>query len=363
MVVSASSDGVSTVSTRLRLHGHRSGPLNINVRLNKEEGGKLGLQINILMNSGLLKIAEVCQGGLAQAWNVEHGDQEQIRRGDWLISVNGVSEPPGAVFSQLSRNGELDLVISRQKPSLPPSASSSPESLRGAGAWQEAPDAVCRFPVIVESSEDGRLGVEVNVTSKAITVMGIREGAILEWNKENPDREVRIGDRIVFVGGAPQDEHISSLWRPGEKRIVFARGGGRRWLGGAAASAAASEVLGERAFEKLPVVSIDERCAGSDVCGICLEDWETGMTAVRLPCAHTFHKDCASQWLVGRSALCPLCQWAADCPRSGASLSRPCCGGGKEEDEEGEGEIDDESPVHIQQMPQSWIGRAILRSV
>ncbi|KAJ2716132.1 hypothetical protein H4R19_000817 [Coemansia spiralis] len=49
--------------------------------------------------------------------------------------------------------------------------------------------------------------------------------------------------------------------------------------------------------------------AEAEQCSICLCDMAVGDTAVLLvPCNHTFHVDCARQWLTQRSTLCPLCK-------------------------------------------------------
>ena len=44
-------------------------------------------------------------------------------------------------------------------------------------------------------------------------------------------------------------------------------------------------------------------------CAICLDDYETGQTQVRvLPCKHIFHPQCIDEFLEKRSSLCPLCK-------------------------------------------------------
>ena len=67
-------------------------------------------------------------------------------------------------------------------------------------------------------------------------------------------------------------------------------------------------------FALLPVAIIDV-ATDDDCCSICLGDLvepEDGSDslpceAIRLPCNHVFHRDCASQWLA-KSMLCPLCK-------------------------------------------------------
>ena len=46
---------------------------------------------------------------------------------------------------------------------------------------------------------------------------------------------------------------------------------------------------------------------GEKACCICLEDFAEGDTVVGLPCSHSFHFDCAKEWLKA-SQECPLCR-------------------------------------------------------
>merc|ERR1712226_146155 len=122
-----------------------------------------------------------------------------------------------------------------------------------------------------------------------------------------------MGDRIVFANAATKADLKDILCKPGEKHMVFFRG----------PESQTGQMLNEQEFARLPEECVAECNVGYDVCGICLDDWVAGEKAVRLPCGHHFHRDCCSHWLVGRSACCPLCQWAADCPRP---CRHVCCG-------------------------------------
>ncbi|KHN29410.1 E3 ubiquitin-protein ligase RLIM [Glycine soja] len=43
-----------------------------------------------------------------------------------------------------------------------------------------------------------------------------------------------------------------------------------------------------------------------DPCAICINAFNSGDNAARLPCSHVFHPNCILQWFVQKS-MCPLC--------------------------------------------------------
>ncbi|KAK8635904.1 hypothetical protein V6N13_004617 [Hibiscus sabdariffa] len=47
---------------------------------------------------------------------------------------------------------------------------------------------------------------------------------------------------------------------------------------------------------------------GDDGCTICLEGFEAGLYAARMPCSHIFHGECIQEWLK-QSHYCPVCRF------------------------------------------------------
>lgn len=45
----------------------------------------------------------------------------------------------------------------------------------------------------------------------------------------------------------------------------------------------------------------------SESCAICLESYQEGESLRKMPCQHTFHKDCVDHWLESRTT-CPYCR-------------------------------------------------------
>ncbi|XP_047960046.1 E3 ubiquitin-protein ligase MPSR1 [Salvia hispanica] len=60
------------------------------------------------------------------------------------------------------------------------------------------------------------------------------------------------------------------------------------------------------AMETVEVVVGEEE--GGDQCVICLEDWEAGEKAKRMPCKHRFHGECIEKWLRIHGS-CPVCRY------------------------------------------------------
>jgi len=227
------------------------------------------------------------------------------------------------VLATFPTAGRIELIISRTRP----------------GGDESAPGNARRFPVAVSVDEDTKLGLSVRRMQDGVLVLGVKDtGSIAAWNRENPSFGVQSGDRIVFVNGARPADLLDTLSKPGEKHMVLCRG----------PKEAKGLVLGTEAFAQLPEETIGEDTQGADVCGICLEDWESGERVVRLGCGHHFHRACCAQWLKGSSALCPLCHWAADCPRPCGSRCNTA-----EEDEEFLGDVGDEILLGVQGIPKS----------
>jgi len=52
---------------------------------------------------------------------------------------------------------------------------------------------------------------------------------------------------------------------------------------------------------------------GSEMCTICLSDYEVGEALIGLPCGHRLHSTCGREWLLRWSKRCPECKRSALC--------------------------------------------------
>eukprot|EP01041_Mallomonas_annulata_P003491 gene3491-6949_t len=67
----------------------------------------------------------------------------------------------------------------------------------------------------------------------------------------------------------------------------------------------------EKAIQGLPKVNVtadDIQEESNKECMICLQEHRVGALALKLPCSHLFHIDCAEEWLK-RKCTCPICNY------------------------------------------------------
>lgn len=274
---------------------------DVAVEVVRESNSKLGIAVHVVLEEDLLLVQGVHLGGLIDGWNQEHPDL-RVGRGDWIVSVNGVGDGGGNMFAELQREGRLTIVFSLRQPNRSTRSESRPSD-------QQAPRPH-RFSITLKKEAESLLGVQVISARQGLGIVSIGPGLVRDWNMADPRHEVRPGDRIVFVNGVRSQRMVSELTKVGTLYIVLQRG----------TAASEKNVLAGEVAEDLPVTTYYEGnpdFANSEVCGICLEDWREGEDAVRLPCKHLYHLECALQWLKKHSVNCPLCGWAADLDQAG----------------------------------------------
>lgn len=49
-------------------------------------------------------------------------------------------------------------------------------------------------------------------------------------------------------------------------------------------------------------------CSKIDTCAVCMDDFQIGTVVSKLPCSHSFHKDCIVPWLTNHAENCPCCR-------------------------------------------------------
>ena len=64
----------------------------------------------------------------------------------------------------------------------------------------------------------------------------------------------------------------------------------------------------EEVLSKLPSDEYDSEKHQDGKCSICQLDYEDKEIITKLPCDHTFHKECIKQWLKNYNHICPVCR-------------------------------------------------------
>merc|ERR1719382_1920842 len=76
-------------------------------------------------------------------------------------------------------------------------------------------------------SRTAPLGLTLTQAAASNIVTAIQPGVIADWNKSHPDKEVKVGDRIVAVNGnkAVGKEQMELVKKDGTLQIVVSRKG------------------------------------------------------------------------------------------------------------------------------------------
>lgn len=138
----------------------------------RKEGMSLGVDLDV-SSKGLLvlKVKE----GLVQAWNQAHPKLE-VKHGDSIMSVGSTEGDSTAMLSEMKLFKPLEMRIRR-------------------GLTMVVSINKAKY-------EDKKLGLSVtNSQHISLLVKDVTGGIIGKWNEDNPDKEIRSGDRIIEVDG------------------------------------------------------------------------------------------------------------------------------------------------------------------
>eukprot|EP00928_Gymnodinium_smaydae_P089703 TRINITY_DN73614_c0_g1_i1.p1 TRINITY_DN73614_c0_g1~~TRINITY_DN73614_c0_g1_i1.p1 ORF type:complete len:206 (-),score=31.27 TRINITY_DN73614_c0_g1_i1:87-704(-) len=172
------------------------------------------------------------------------------------------------------------------------------------------PDEMPREIHVFLHKREGMLwGARVaDVRGQAVVSSIDANGLLQEWNRQNPQNQVRNSDIVFSVNNVTGNfwPMIFELQQAGTKHIIIRRD---PQLPGEESD----EEKGPVTLESEHVDSLEKVCVDYDEhCAICLENFVADEYVTRLPCKHVFHSDCAMRWLTGHSRCCPLCAHPAN---------------------------------------------------
>lgn len=151
-------------------------PQEITVTVEREPKKLTGLELDL--QDGVFALVTAVKAGPFAQFNASAKPAEQLMPGDFIMQVNGATGNVAQIAEQLKKNGASKLEVLVRRP--------------------------VEMGVIIDRQDPKKpLGLEFpkKLSGNFLLVTKVEEGPFQDWNAANPSREVRVGDRIVAVGG------------------------------------------------------------------------------------------------------------------------------------------------------------------
>mmetsp|Transcript_63238 Transcript_63238/g.133437 ORF Transcript_63238/g.133437 Transcript_63238/m.133437 type:complete len:216 (-) Transcript_63238:275-922(-) len=115
--------------------------------------------------------------GLADDYNKACDPKQQVRVGDYVICVNGISGHAGEMLKSMKSEKEVELVIRRP----------------------------LEWTVKLERDAANGLGMKLgwSIQSRSCVIIALSEGPVTAWNAHHPHEAIRLNDRIIRVNDQP----------------------------------------------------------------------------------------------------------------------------------------------------------------
>jgi len=152
---------------------------SFNARLNHTDGQRFGVHLTAEFNS--LYVDEVGTHGSLAEWNQDHKG-EQVRRGDRIVDVNGIHGSSAQMLDECDKLSVLNLTVLRVTE----------------GPLRES-KKLDFYKIILDRTDGSSFGAYCALDDTSLLIKSITGGLFAAWNEENPDMQVRPGDRIVAV--------------------------------------------------------------------------------------------------------------------------------------------------------------------
>lgn len=141
---------------------------------------QIGVEVD-RSDGSCLKIERIAKDGLVQQWN-RINPHVEVKEGDTIISVNGVRGNAEDMVNRIKKDAILGLVV------------------RGERGVEKR-----EFAVTVQQRTE-KVGIDVDLTNgSTLVVESVNGGLIAEWNRNNKNDQIRVGDQIISVNGASGD--------------------------------------------------------------------------------------------------------------------------------------------------------------
>lgn len=140
--------------------------------------GRMGFELDTV--GGIVAMVMRITRGAVELYNKEASSDAQIRVGDIVVAVNGVSGSTKSMRNATKLGMQLDLVVRRP--------------------------TKC-YMSLDRKGNCSSLGLEIDYlrSGHSLIVTSINAGMVKEWNRENPGKEMKVNDRIVEMNGVRGD--------------------------------------------------------------------------------------------------------------------------------------------------------------
>lgn len=150
------------------------------VSIDRSTGTKLG--INVLRSEGKSLLINSITGGLFGEWNRSHPDRP-VKVGDCIVEINGEKGDALRLRDECKKAIMLHMQLEESTVEL--------------------------YKISIDRSSGMKLGIIVRQDGEALLLNAVTGGLFQKWNRENPDRQVEIGDRIVEINGHQEAPSLS----------------------------------------------------------------------------------------------------------------------------------------------------------
>lgn len=176
---------------------------NFKVVVKRRCQDKMGVGLHMDITEGAqVHISEVINNGPVWSYNATVREDLQVRPGDFLTAVNGLTGSSSSLVRSLQADAaEVTLEISRPK------------------LWE--------VRLQRRAQEGFGLSLTMGMGTQSLVVSAVEPGAAETFNSRSPEAAIRPGDRILAIAGASADisseEKLAMLQRSNDVRLSMSR--------------------------------------------------------------------------------------------------------------------------------------------
>lgn len=162
-----------------------SGP-EFYIVVDRSSGADLGIEVEHYTEAVLMVMA--INPGLIKDWNTSN-PRQKMEEQDVIVGANDASGDVEKILGECRKKKPLRLSVRR--PTIKPKKLQTVE---------------LQYKISLDKSKGAKLGIDVNhEEGKELFIESIEEGLVNKWNKEHPEQQVLVEDRIIEVNGVSGD--------------------------------------------------------------------------------------------------------------------------------------------------------------